>query len=249
MSDLVTRLREMAAISRSAWSDTTGLDHDELEVRVCRLAEADAMAGAADEIERLTAENRQVLGQADTWAMQRASYVEDIRSGDRALAEAQAETASLTAERNVSPMFVGEDSAFADAGVQGHVQVRVGQKKLMARVRMTYEAMKDSMSSEGAFKSARRDEMDSLIKDIARREEYALADWQQAEANCAAFADEWDEARALLERCVRQVRGNRGAWQAASSASAAALVARDKAIAECDALLADIERVLGKEAT
>jgi len=77
--------------------------------------------------------------------------------------------------RNVSPMFVGEDSAFADAGVQGHVQVRVGQKKLMARVRMTYEAMKDSMSSEGAFKSARRDEMDSLIKDIARREEYALA--------------------------------------------------------------------------
>lgn len=77
--------------------------------------------------------------------------------------------------RNVSPMFVGEDSAFADAGAQGHVQVRVGQKKLMARVRMTYEAMRDSMSSEGAFKAARRDEMDSLIKDIARREEYALA--------------------------------------------------------------------------
>ena len=38
--------------------------------------------------------------------------------------------------RNVSPMFVGEDSAFADAGNQGHVQVRVGQRKLMARVRM-----------------------------------------------------------------------------------------------------------------
>jgi len=76
--------------------------------------------------------------------------------------------------RNTSPMFVGEDSAIADAGAQGHVQVRVGQKKLMGRVRMTYEAMQDSMSSKGAFKSARKDEMDGLIKDLARREEYAL---------------------------------------------------------------------------
>jgi len=77
--------------------------------------------------------------------------------------------------RNVSPMFVGEDSAFADAGVQKHVPLRIGQKKLMARVRLTYEAMQDSMSSEGAFKSARQDEMDSLINDIARRDEYALS--------------------------------------------------------------------------
>lgn len=82
---------------------------------------------------------------------------------------------SAHVSRNSSPMFVGEDSAFADAGVQGHVQVRIGQKKLMGRVRMTYEAMKDSMSSEGAFKNARRDEMDGLINDLARREEYALA--------------------------------------------------------------------------
>jgi hypothetical protein len=76
--------------------------------------------------------------------------------------------------RNVSPMFVGEDSAFADAGAQGHVQVRVGQRKLMGRIRITYEAMADSMSSKGAFKQARKDEMDGLIKDLARREEYAL---------------------------------------------------------------------------
>src|SRR5574343_1511090 len=60
--------------------------------------------------------------------------------------------------RNTSPMFVGEDSAIADAGAQGHVQVRVGQKKLMGRIRMTSEAMSDSMSSKGAFKSARKDE-------------------------------------------------------------------------------------------
>jgi hypothetical protein len=76
--------------------------------------------------------------------------------------------------RNVSPMFVGEDSAFADAGAQGHVQVRVGQRKLMGRIRITHEAMSDSMSSKGAFKQARKDEMDGLIKDLARREEYAL---------------------------------------------------------------------------
>lgn len=76
--------------------------------------------------------------------------------------------------RNISPMFVGEDSAFADAGAQGHVQVRVGQRKLMARIRITSEAMSDSMSSKGAFKQARRDEQQGLIRDIARREEYAL---------------------------------------------------------------------------
>jgi hypothetical protein len=77
--------------------------------------------------------------------------------------------------RNVSPMFVGEDSAFADAGAQGHVQVRISQRKLMARIRLTSEAISDSMSSKGAFKQAKRDEMQGLIKDIARREEYALA--------------------------------------------------------------------------
>lgn len=77
--------------------------------------------------------------------------------------------------RNPSPMFVGEDSAFADAGAQGHVQVRVTQRKLMARIRITAEAIADSMSSKGAFKQARRDEQQGLIKDIARREEYALA--------------------------------------------------------------------------
>lgn len=76
--------------------------------------------------------------------------------------------------RNISPMFVGEDSAFADAGAQGHVQVRVGQRKLMGRIRMTSEAIQDSMSSKGAFKAARKDETDGLIKDLARKEEYSL---------------------------------------------------------------------------
>lgn len=76
--------------------------------------------------------------------------------------------------RNVSPMFVGEDSAFADAGVQGHVQLRVNQRKLMGRIRLTWEAMEDSMSSKGAWKQARRDETNGLINDLARKQEYAL---------------------------------------------------------------------------
>jgi hypothetical protein len=81
-------------------------------------------------------------------------------------------TAHVT--RNVSPMWVGEDSAFADAGSQGYVKVHIGQRKLMARVRLTAEAIADSMKSEGAFKSARKDEMNRLIDDIARMEEYAI---------------------------------------------------------------------------
>lgn len=81
-------------------------------------------------------------------------------------------TADVT--RNTSPMWVGEDGAFADAGAQGNVQVRVGQRKLMARVRLTSEAIHDSRSSKGAFKAARTNEMNKLIKDIARMEEAAL---------------------------------------------------------------------------
>lgn len=77
--------------------------------------------------------------------------------------------------RNVSPMFVGEDGAFADAGAQQHIKVHIGQKKLMARVRMTSESISDSMKSEGAFVSTKKDEMTRLIDDIARKEEYALS--------------------------------------------------------------------------
>lgn len=76
--------------------------------------------------------------------------------------------------RNISPMFVGEDGAMADAGAQGSVKVRVTQKKLMARVRMTPEAIYDTSGGEYAWKQARKDEMTRLIDDLARREEYAL---------------------------------------------------------------------------
>jgi len=77
--------------------------------------------------------------------------------------------------RNISPMFVGEDSGIAEAGGQAYARMFVGQKKLMARIRMTYEVMQDSTSNEGAFISARKSEMQYLIDDIARRDEHALA--------------------------------------------------------------------------
>lgn len=76
--------------------------------------------------------------------------------------------------RNISPMFVGEDSAFADAGNQGYSRMFVDQRKLMSRLRMTWEVMQDSTSTEGAFISARKSEMQYLIDDMARRDEYAL---------------------------------------------------------------------------
>jgi hypothetical protein len=76
--------------------------------------------------------------------------------------------------RNVSPMFVGEDSAFADAGNQGYSRMFVDQRKLMSRLRLTWEVMQDSTSNEGAFISARKSEMQYLIDDMARRDEYAL---------------------------------------------------------------------------
>jgi hypothetical protein len=77
--------------------------------------------------------------------------------------------------RNVSPMFVGEDGAFAEAGNQGSIKIHIGQRKLMARVRITSEAMEDSMKSEASFKSARKDEMSRIIDDINRMQEYALS--------------------------------------------------------------------------
>lgn len=81
---------------------------------------------------------------------------------------------AMHTSRNISPMFVGEDSAFADAGNQGYSRMFVDQRKLMSRLRMTWEVMQDSTSTEGAFISARKSEMQYLIDDMARRDEYAL---------------------------------------------------------------------------
>jgi hypothetical protein len=76
--------------------------------------------------------------------------------------------------RNQSPMAVGEGGAFAEAGQQTHIQTSITAKKIMARVELTPEAIADSMKSEFAFTNARKDEMNRLIDDIARREEHFL---------------------------------------------------------------------------
>jgi hypothetical protein len=76
--------------------------------------------------------------------------------------------------RNQSPMGVAEGGAFAEAGQQSHIQTSIYAKKLMARVELTPEAIADSLKSEFAFTSARKDEMNRLVDDIARREEQWL---------------------------------------------------------------------------
>lgn len=77
--------------------------------------------------------------------------------------------------RNPSPMFVSEDGAFARAGAQRHIQGVVDIRKMMARIRLTQESMDDSVSSEAAWRSAKKDEMTRIIDDIAKREEFALS--------------------------------------------------------------------------
>ena len=70
----------------------------------------------------------------------------------------------------------------------------------------------------------------------------------ERDSEIAALIAEEDALQSLLERCVRQVNGNRGAWEdMAEPWSPDAKTARAKAMAECDALLADIDRALGHE--
>jgi hypothetical protein len=77
--------------------------------------------------------------------------------------------------RNPSPMFVAEDGAFAGAGAQRHINGTVHIRKMMARIRLTQESMDDSVSSEAAWRSAKKDEMTRIIDDIAKREEFSLS--------------------------------------------------------------------------
>lgn len=76
--------------------------------------------------------------------------------------------------RNPGVMATGEGGAIAAAGQQKHIQARATTKKIMGRVELTPEAIADSSKSEFAFVSARKDEMNRLIDDFARREEHYL---------------------------------------------------------------------------
>lgn len=76
--------------------------------------------------------------------------------------------------RNPGVMATGEKSALPAAGSQKHIQARATAKKIIGRIELTPEAMADSSKSAFAFVSARKDEMNRLIDDFARREEHYL---------------------------------------------------------------------------
>lgn len=77
--------------------------------------------------------------------------------------------------RNVSPMFTREDSAMAQGTPQIHVKGRIDIRKMTARLRLTAEAIDFYTSSEATYANSMANEKTRLVKDIAFREEYALA--------------------------------------------------------------------------
>ena len=76
--------------------------------------------------------------------------------------------------RNPGVMATGEGGGLPAAGQQRHIQARAQARKIIGRVELTPEAIADSSKSEFAFVSARKDEMNRLIDDFARREEHYL---------------------------------------------------------------------------
>jgi hypothetical protein len=76
--------------------------------------------------------------------------------------------------RNPGVMATGEGGALPAAGNQKSIQARLTTKKVIGRVELTPEAIADSTKSEFAFVSARKDEMNRLIDDFARRNEHYL---------------------------------------------------------------------------
>src|SRR3990167_1858419 len=131
------------------------------------------MAGA--DLQALDAIFKEVFEEGVSEGVNNKNPLRDIIKTESVLFRGKEVIKLAHTDRNVSPMFVGEDSAYADAGVQGYSRLFVDQRKLMARIRMTWEVMVDSTSTEGAFLSARKSEMQYLIDDMARRDEYALA--------------------------------------------------------------------------
>ena len=80
--------------------------------------------------------------------------------------------------RNAGVMAGGEDGDIAAAGAQKYVPSEVRTKKIMGRVRYTQEVLDDSMGDENSFVDARKDEMNRLIDDFARKDEYSLCSVQ-----------------------------------------------------------------------
>jgi hypothetical protein len=76
--------------------------------------------------------------------------------------------------RNSGVMATGEGSLLPTPGNQRSIQARATAKKIAARIELTQEAIDDSSKNEFAFVSARKDEMNRLIDDLARKEEHYL---------------------------------------------------------------------------
>lgn len=76
--------------------------------------------------------------------------------------------------RNVGIMATGEGGGVPAAGHQRSIQARAKAKKVMGRIELTQEAIDDSAKSEFAFVSARKDEQNRFIDDLARRNEHYL---------------------------------------------------------------------------
>jgi hypothetical protein len=94
---------------------------------------------------------------------------------------------------------------------------------MMARIRLTQEAMDDSDVVEASWKSAKKDEMTRIIDDIAKREEFALScdgkgilcALTDATPSNDAAAHQRQEPRQHRERLVRQPLHAAGMYVAA----------------------------------
>jgi hypothetical protein len=76
--------------------------------------------------------------------------------------------------RNSGVMATGEGGLLPAAGQQRHINARATVRKVAGRIELTAEAIADSAKSEFAFVNARKDEMNRLIDDFAKREEHYL---------------------------------------------------------------------------
>lgn len=77
--------------------------------------------------------------------------------------------------RNKSPFATAEYGLFAEADIQGHLDVTVEVRKMMGRTILTPEAIADSARSEMAWEDAQENNFDKLVDDLARRDEMMLS--------------------------------------------------------------------------
>ena len=155
-------------------------------------------------------------GQADIWATQRASYLEDLRSGDRALDDAKAETARLWERYEASEAEISRLTAERDA--LGAEVARLTAEVDQARSFLAA----NERGWQGTF--ARLENELSVAR-------HTIESWQREVGGREA---DIDRLRALLVRCVPALKLLLG-YEASHGWGSQ----------EYSPLLPDIERVLG----